>query len=170
MITRLIPIVRLLCKLSLLADDARGVFIKPSIEGAVAGDGVGLVNGAVRGAEGDIVGVISGDCDGERLKISGGGEEAGGMSVEAGGRVEVVGGDGRLGEAGGGVKGEAGGGVKGEAGGGVEVARVSISSFIPPAQCPGVAQVKYLLPGEERGMTVVPPLYDFSGLVIWQES
>lgn len=93
MITRLIPIVRLLCKLSLLADDARGVFIKPSIEGAVAGDGVGLVNGEVRGAEGDIVGVISGDCDGERLKISGGGEEAGGMSVEAGGRVEVVGGD-----------------------------------------------------------------------------
>ena len=84
------------------------------------------------------------------------------MTVEAGGRVEVVGGDGRLGEA--------GGGVKGEAGGGVEVARVSISSFIPPAQCPGVAQVKYLLPGEERGMAVVPPLYDCSGLVVWQES
>lgn len=65
---------------------------------------------------------------------------------------------------------EAGGGAKGEAGGGVEVARVSISSFIPPLQCPGVAQVKYLLPGDERVMAVVPPLYDCSGLDTWQES
>lgn len=57
------PIVRLLCKLSFLADDERGVFK----EGVVTGDSVGLANGEVVGAEGDIVGVISGDCDGERL-------------------------------------------------------------------------------------------------------
>ena len=57
------PIVRLLCKLSFLADDERGVFT----EGEVVGDGVGLANGEVVRAGGDIVGVISGDCDGERL-------------------------------------------------------------------------------------------------------
>lgn len=57
------PIMRLLCKLSFLADDERGVFK----EGVVAGDGVGLVNGEVVRAGEDIVGVISGDCDGERL-------------------------------------------------------------------------------------------------------
>ena len=42
--------------------------------------------------------------------------------------------------------------------GGVVVASVSISTFIPWLQCPNVPHMKYLLPGEERGMMVLPPL------------
>lgn len=42
--------------------------------------------------------------------------------------------------------------------GDVEAASVSISTFIPWLQCPNVPQMKYLLPGEERGMMVLPPL------------
>lgn len=40
----------------------------------------------------------------------------------------------------------------------VAPARVSISIFIPWPQCPNVAQMKYLLPGEVRGMVVSPSL------------
>jgi hypothetical protein len=45
MITRLMPIVRVIHKLSLLADDERGVECKkPSKEGAIAGVDAGLAN------------------------------------------------------------------------------------------------------------------------------
>jgi len=56
--------------------------------------------------------------------------------------------------------GEAVGGVAdgGEDDGGEEAARVSISTFIPWLQCPLVPQMKYLLPAEARGMTVLPPV------------
>jgi len=42
--------------------------------------------------------------------------------------------------------------------GGVVAASVSISTFIPWLQCPNVPHMKYLLPGEERGVMVLPPL------------
>ena len=38
------------------------------------------------------------------------------------------------------------------------LARVSISTFIPWLQCPIFPQMKYLFPGEVRGMFVVPSL------------
>lgn len=55
--------------------------------------------------------------------------------------------------------GEADGGGEGDVAGGVDVARVSISICIPWLQCPGVPQMKYRFPGEERDMTVLPLLY-----------
>lgn len=57
----------------------------------------------------------------------------------------------------GGVEGEAAGG-EGEGEGEREVARISIWSFIPWPQCPGVPQMKYLFPGDDRMMEVVPSL------------
>ena len=50
------------------------------------------------------------------------------------------------------------GGVEGDVAGDVAVAKVSISICIPWLQCPSVPQMKYLFPGEERGMTVLPLL------------
>lgn len=40
----------------------------------------------------------------------------------------------------------------------VELERVSISTFIPWVQCPIAPQMKYLFPGELRGMVVAPSL------------
>jgi hypothetical protein len=54
---------------------------------------------------------------------------------------------------------EAGGSAEGDdAGGAAADARVSIWTFIPWLQCPIVPQMKFLVPGEESGMVVVPPL------------
>lgn len=119
---------------------------------AVAGDSVkgtlasgGLLEGELDGDVGDILGAFFGDCAGE-------GEETG-VGVEG----DALGG-GVVGEEGGGVEGVAGGGAEGVADGGEDVASVSTSSFIPWLQCPAVPQMKYLLPVEERVMTVLPPL------------
>jgi hypothetical protein len=58
-----------------------------------------------------------------------------------------------------GVTEEAGGSAEGDdAGGAAADARVSIWTFIPWLQCPIVPQMKFLVPGEESGMVVVPPL------------
>lgn len=40
----------------------------------------------------------------------------------------------------------------------VALARVSISIFMPWTQCPSDPHIKYLLPGEVRGMVVAPSL------------
>lgn len=53
---------------------------------------------------------------------------------------------------------EEAGGLAGDAVIGADAARVSISTFIPWLQCPIVPQMKYLLPGEESGIAVVPPV------------
>ena len=45
-----------------------------------------------------------------------------------------------------------------ESSGDAAVARVFTSTFIPWLQCPIVPQMKYLFPGEVRGMVVAPSL------------
>lgn len=121
------------------------------VEGISEEGAWGLLKGESDEDVGDNVGGDSGNCAGEGGPISGAGEELG-ISVEAGGEA--------------GLSGVAAGDVAGD----TDVARVVISTFIPWLQCPGVPQMKYLLPGEERGMTVLPSLKDWSALVIWQES
>ncbi|CAL5406363.1 unnamed protein product [Camellia sinensis] len=120
-----------------------GEFIGDSVEGTT-GDDVGLLTGDLRSIGGDIVGADNGEC-----------MACGGLAgVAVGGGVIL-----ETGEFRGGFVGVAvGGGVAGEVGGGAEVASVSISSFIPWAQCPGVPQMKYLFPGEGRAMTVLVPV------------
>lgn len=107
-----------------------------SVEGMTIAFGVGLK-------------ASSGDCagGGAAAEVSGARDEAKGVSEE-GGRV---------------VEGDSCGArfAAGEAvGGGAEVVArlVSTSSFIPWLQCPIVPQMKYLFPGEERGIVVLPPL------------
>lgn len=124
---------------SLLADDGGAAKETPGKGGELVGENSGSSDGdsGGNGDEGDNVGASSGECAGEgkpELFGDGEGEETGGVSGEDGSGEFV-----------------------GEAGGGA-VARMSISSFIPWVQCPGVPQMKYLLPGEERAMTVEPPL------------
>lgn len=87
------------------------------------------------------MGADFGDSSGEGEEVSGAGEAGGGVLEEACGV---------------GATGEACGGFEGDAGAGEVDARVSIPTFIPTVQCPGAPQMKYLLPGEESGMTVLP--------------
>jgi hypothetical protein len=106
-----------------------------SVEGIIDGD-AGPSKGESDGDGGSIVGLDSGACVGEEAEIlSGAGVGTRGVTKEAGGSAE---GD--------------------DAGGAADDARVSISTFIPWLQCPIVPQMKYLLPGEESGMVVAPPL------------
>lgn len=110
--------------------------------------------------------------------LGGGAETDGGGGIvldgvgEAGRCAEGVGGgEGTAGVVdGGGAVAEGGGGEE-AAGGGEEAARVVISSFMPLMQCPPLPQMKYLLPGEVRGMTAAPPVRGGStGLLAVQES
>lgn len=119
-------------------DPVREMEVGASVEGMSVGFDAGLM-GNSDGKAGDKVGADSGDCTGEALEASG----ANGVSTEEGAGIE---GD------------SCGAGLRGEAVGAVEGARVSTSSFIPWLQCPVVPQMKYLLPGEDRGMVVLPPL------------
>lgn len=122
----------------------------------------GLALGPGGGATGDFAGGLGaafggetgGDVGGGREELGGGedgvtsGGEAGGVSVEEGG-----------GDKDGVTSGGEAGGVSVEEGGGDEVARVSISTFIPARQWPGTPQMKYLLPEVKRVMDVLPPVY-----------
>lgn len=137
--------------------DSTPVSLGGANPGVVAGEDSGLV-GAVAGEDSGVVGARA-----ERGGLAGafaGGEAAGDFDGgEAAGDLR------------GGVAGDAGGEVAGMAGGGDEVAaRVSTSSFIPAAQCPGVAQMKYLLPGDVSETVVEPPVLVLIGLVAWHES
>lgn len=99
--------------------------------GAVAGDSVEGTFGKGRLPSG--VGIVaSGDSAGD-------GEETSGDETGESDRGEG-----------------ADGGIAGEEAGGEEVASVSISTFIPLLQCPGAAQMKYLFPGDDKVMTVLP--------------
>lgn len=108
-------------------------------------EGRGLLKGESDEDVGDNVGADFGDSSGEGAEISGAGEVLG-VTGEAGGVA--------------GLSGVAVGDVAGDSDGGEDVARVVIPTFIPWLQCPIVPQMKYLLPGEERGMTVLPSLKD----------
>lgn len=160
MIPKLNPIAMMVLKTTLAADDGWGGCERPlgggEVEGESAvgtsGEGGGLPKGELDGDAGDTVGADFGDSSGEGEEVSGAGEAGDG---------EVSG----AGEAGGGVLEEACGvgaaredcgGFEGDAGAGEVDARVSIPTFIPTVQCPGAPQMKYLLPGEESGMTVLP--------------
>lgn len=86
------------------------------------------------------------------------GEDDDGESADNGGGVDAVGAVDSGAPAGVGVEGLFGA-KEGEGAGGEEVlARVSISTFIPWTQCPGVPQMKYLFPEASRGITVLPSL------------
>lgn len=160
MIPKLNPTAMVVLKAPLTADDGWGGCERPlgggEVEGESAvgtsGEGGGLLKGELEGDEGANVGEDFGDSSGEGEEVSGAGEAGDGEvsgADEAGGGVE---GD----ACGVGAAGEACGGVEGDAGAGEADARVSISNFIPATQCPGAPQMKYLLPGEESGMTVLP--------------
>lgn len=130
-------------KLSLFVDDADGWTV-------VSGGGGELTEGdSVERTVGVDVGLPEGD--GDKSETSG---------VETG---ELAGLSGLIEEAGDGVGEEAGDDVE-------DAASVTTSSFIPWAQCPGVPQMKYLLPGEERVKVVAPLVSVWSALVVWQES
>jgi hypothetical protein len=108
-----------------------------SVEGVKEGDDEGPSKDESDGDGGSNVGVDSGVCVGEEAWLSSGA----GVGTSKG------------------VTDEAGGWIEGDGVGGADdVARVFISTFIPWLQCPTVPQMKYLLPGEESGMVVVPPL------------
>lgn len=149
MIPKLNPIAMMVLKTTLAADDGWGGCERPlgggEVEGESAvgtsGGGGGLPKGELDGDTGDTVGADFGDSSGEGEDVSGAGEAGGGVLEEACGV---------------GATGEACGGFEGDAGAGEVDARVSISTFIPTVQCPGAPQMKYLLPGEESGMTVLP--------------
>lgn len=83
-------------------------------------------------SEGDAAGLLTGNLCGD---------EEDSVGADTGERSPVTGGEGASAVA-----------------GGVVAASVSISTFIPWLQCPNVPHMKYLLPGEERGMMVLPPL------------
>ncbi|KAF5746040.1 hypothetical protein HS088_TW06G00205 [Tripterygium wilfordii] len=122
------PVVRLTLKLSLAPDEG---------------------GGGETGEEGEVAGVTVTGTSGRDVEVSGAGERFGATEVgEVSGAGEAVGVTGVAAD--GGFAGEAGDGV------GVAVARVSISTFIPELQWPGVPQMKYLLPGDDRAMTVLP--------------
>lgn len=113
--------------------------------GELAGDSTFGVAGAFGGGlVEDTGGGVDGVLDGGLIGSCGGGEDgAFGGGLERG--------------FGGGVDGDWGGGRGGgDLGGGDGVGTVSTSSFIPPPQCPGVAHMKYLLPGAVRVMVVEP--------------
>lgn len=56
-------------------------------------------------------------------------------------------------------------------GAGDDAARTTLTAnFMPFAQCPGVPQMKYLLPGLDRGTTVVPLLSLRMALLVLQAS
>lgn len=138
-------------KTPFVADDGWGGGDKPLEVGEVAGDSAegtsgegGPLLGELDGDTGDFVGADFGDSAGEGVEISGDGEAGSG----------VKGGD----ACGAGVTGVAAGGVAGDGAGGEDVASVFISNFIPWLQCPIIPQMKYLLPGEESLMTVLPSL------------
>lgn len=160
MIPKLNPIAMMVLKTTLAADDGWGGCERPlgggEVEGESAvgtsGEGGGLPKGELDGDAGDTVGADFGDSSGEGEEVSGAGE-AGDGEVSGAGEA----GGGVLEEACGvGATGEACGGFEGDAGAGEVDARVSIPTFIPTVQCPGAPQMKYLLPGEESGMTVLP--------------
>lgn len=160
MIPKLNPIAMMVLKTTLAADDGWGGCERPlgggEVEGESAvgtsGEGGGLPKGELDGDAGDTVGADFGDSSGEGEEVSGAGE-AGDGEVSGAGEA----GGGVLEEACGvGATGEACGGFEGDAGAGEVDARASISTFIPTVQCPGAPQMKYLLPGEESGMTVLP--------------
>lgn len=101
-----------------------------------------------------VVGISSGDSAGESVNS---GDSAGELVNSGDSAGELDSGDSMEGITG--ITGEAAG--EGDTSGEVEevaVARVSISSFIPWLQCPNDPQMKYLFPGEARGMVVAPSL------------
>lgn len=141
------PIVILKRKLPCLWADEEGVSAEDPVEevwwdwsdsvgGVKEGDNAGSSEDESDGEGGSTVGVDSaGVCVGEGASLSSGaGVGTKGVTSEVGGWIVVD-------------------GV-----GGADVARVFIWTFIPWLQCPTVPQMKYLLPGEESGMVVVPPL------------
>lgn len=149
MIPKLNPIAMMVLKTTLAAEDGWGGCERPlgggEVEGESAvgtsGEGGGLPKGELDGDAGDTVGADFGDSSGEGEDVSGAGEAGGGVLEEACGV---------------GAAREDCGGFEGDAGAGEVDARASISTFIPTVQCPGAPQMKYLLPGEESGMTVLP--------------
>lgn len=135
------------CRLPLLVDEAdnsceccaRGeAEAGNSVEG-MTGENVGLSmfdsnNGL--GASGS--GIYSGDSAGEVVGDSSGAVE---------GMTEITAGESA-------TEGDAAGDEAEE----IALASVSISTFIPWLQCPIVPQMKYLFPGDVRGMVVAPSL------------
>lgn len=146
----------------LLADDGGDGVGTEAPEGGNAGASIVGDDGLLTG---DFVGDVVGDLAGEILGASfgdggedlGDGDEAGDLVGElTTGVVEGV---------------DAGGGTGGAAAdGGEAVAIVLTSSFIPEAQCPPVPHMKYLLPREDRVMTVIPPAFVDIAFVVSQES
>lgn len=101
---------------------------------------------ALLGVGGDVVGA------------DGGGTEPG--VEDDGGSAEGERGEGATGER----------GVEEGEGGGVEVGEAtSIWSFMPPAQCPGIPQTKYLEPVLLSVTTVLPPVLVDMGLLVVHE-
>lgn len=161
------PIAQVKVELPLSADDLGDSATVPlgatdptevSLGGANPGVAAGEDSG-VLGARAERGGLAGDSAGGEAAGDLNGGEAAGDLC------------GGVAGDVGGRVAGDVLGGVAGTAGGGDEVAaRVSTSSFIPAVQCPGVEQMKYLLPGDVRETVVDPPVLVLIGLVAWQES
>lgn len=142
-------------ELILLAEE--GVLVEgetASGNGGIAGDDSGVV---------EIAGDIEGDdATGALLGavvLDGGGDETGEVTGEG---VD----DGVPGAAAGPCGGDGGGGTAAGAGADAPGVVVVITIFIPLSQCPCDPQMKYLFPEEERVMTVIPPLYDPTGLFV----
>lgn len=134
----------------LLADDGRDGVGTEAPEGGNAG-------ASTVGDDGLLTGEILGASFGDGAEDLGDGDEAGDLVGELiTAVVEGVDAGGRTGGA--------------AAGGGEAVAIVLTSSFIPEAQCPPVPQMKYLLPREDRAMTVIPPPFVDIAFVVAQES
>ena len=161
------PIVILKRKLPCLWADEEGVSAddpveevwwdwSDSVEGVKEGDNEGSSKDESDGEGGSTVGVDStGVCVGESDGEGGStvGVDSAGICVGEGTSLSSGAGVGTKG-----VTSEVGGWIVGDGVGGADVARVFIWTFIPWLQCPVVPQMKYLLPGEESGMVVVPPL------------
>lgn len=109
------------------------------------------------GVGGDAVGADGGGTE-PGVEDAGGGTEPG--VEDDGGSAEGERGEGATGER----------GVEEGEGGGVEVGEAtSIWSFMPPAQCPGIPQTKYLEPVLLSVTTVLPPVLVDMGLLVVHE-
>lgn len=153
------PTLELATTLILSADDGWDGEVGDAVGTTSAGGGsvgASTVIGDGLLATGDFAGEILGAIFGDGAEDLGDGDETG----------ETLGaffGDGA-------ETGDLAGEMAGATIGGGTVASVLTSSFIPEAQCPPVPQMKYLLPVEDRDMTVIPPPFVDIAFVVWHES